>query len=213
MENWLNNVTDEQIISFIGAEEQKFHQNIIIKRLKDDIIQVDIKREGPDYSEAYIIDIKTYYFNSYGEGFIYKGFLLKPFNNTTLKWFNMVYNANINKTIDGVSYVDDFKQKHEKAIAQYAELEKNMLDSQIRKLNDLKLSKDKQAEQKIVDLNQKIKESIISQCHVQRKSSNSKGLIAKSIDLITSNKENSTNSNNYKSESSDQIHPNRELTT
>ena len=150
MKNWLDNVTDAQIADFVGAQQTHFKE-IHIKRKNDVIaVRVDFIIETDSCIPGeYDVDHKSYYFNSYGEGYCYKGFMLKPLDKKSLEWFDMVNKANEGIRINGVSYVDDFVQHHKQALEDERNVKKSILDSQIAKLKKQQLDCDKDCVAKI----------------------------------------------------------------
>ena len=137
MKTWLDNVTDEQIKTFI--RKRKNPCDVEIQR-KGGIIRITTKRIVPkEYSEGKETekDKHYYYYNEFGEGYIYKNqFMLEPFDGVDMEWFNMVNHSNANVTIEGKSYYEAFIQAYVRAKILDINIKNTILSKQITELQN-----------------------------------------------------------------------------
>ena len=133
MKNWLDNVTNEQIKEFMKGIK-KFDK-IEISR-SHDRIKVSLLQTSCD--EEYEDRIIRYYFNEFGEGYIYRDrLILSPLSEETKKWFIMMYKANIDEEINGLSYCEAFEQAHKKALIDNKNLKNAILQNRVNKQKEI----------------------------------------------------------------------------
>lgn len=140
MKSWLDNITDEQIKQFIQTKQQ--FDRIKISR-NGNIIKVITTQIS--HSDEYDDVENTFYFNAYGAGYMYKGdLILHPLSEQSSKWFELVYKANIDTQIEGLTYCEAFEQAHENAILDINSIKNMLIQKQIDELTAKKEASDTQ---------------------------------------------------------------------
>jgi len=147
MKRYLENVTNAQIKELFDIPKEL----ISISRFKNgDKVIVKVELSRPSMFDG-LNEIETLYYGDYGELIPVKGqeFKLQPFDDESLKWFEMVFKANI-KSPNGRDYANDFERAHQAVIKMFYENENNEIDNKINSLKERKLINiKKQAEQTI----------------------------------------------------------------
>ena len=134
MKDWLDNVSDGQIRAF-AKERYDMYDNIKITRTTKDGKDIVVFICEKNASEDVVFD--KYYYNSFGEYNLNEscGLVLKPFDDYTELWFDMVFKSNKNESINGLTYLEAFEQSHEKSIAKTGSIKHAEINKRIAELN------------------------------------------------------------------------------
>ena len=130
MKNWLDNVTDEQIIEFT---KRKLVCDCVEVKRKKDIIEVKCTSSRP-LDTADELEYISYY-NAFGPGLIYANkFMLNKYGPESKQWFDVVFRANKDVVLDGLTYLEAFEQAHEYSLIDAKNRSNKLLEENINKL-------------------------------------------------------------------------------